>query len=182
MTTPISATTAFVRFARHLRGTHPQVPISTALNDQITGFIDRVRLGQPLDDDGVGWESVVCSMAEGATSLASGERRVPYCSLPLLRVFGQLGEALLATCPVRLPAPIAIALLMDYQPLPLLFDWADETRVVTTPTGIEQLRGRGSFRVPDVRQEAWEDRFFLWHIERLADHQGRLGLEHKAGV
>lgn len=177
MSTPIlSANTAFVRFARHLRGIRPQVPISIGLDAQITHFIDRVHRSRQLDDDQVGWDSLVCNMAIGAEALVAGDHLVPRCGLPLLRVFGHLGEVLSETETVSLPAPIAIAFMMEFQTLPLLLDWTDRnTRIVTTETGIAQLGGHASFPVPAAPHHAFELEFFRWHLERLAEQQGRSG-------
>lgn len=149
------------------------VPISADLDRQITDLIGRVRTGEPLDDD-AGWEGVVCSMAEAAIALASGERSLPCCGLPLLRAFGVLSQVLQETQSVRLPPHVAIALLVEYQRLPLLLDWsAGSNRIVTTAAGVARLGGRANYAVPVAPHHALGPEFFRWHLDRASDEADR---------
>lgn len=163
---PTLSAAAFVRFARVLRHEDPLIPIGVAWNARIIDVIDRVRRGQMLEDE-AGLEGVILAIGDGHAALRAGDSSVPRCGLSLLRFFGQLSEAVKETEAVRLPPATAIALLMEYQPMPFLFDWASPTRVTTTSTGRIQLGGRASFSVPDVMREEWNERYFLWHVEHL---------------
>lgn len=162
-TPSMTAPLAFARFVRHLCRTEPQVPIHPELDRVVRGFVYRISNEQPLDTVTLGWEVVVKGMAAAVPVAADA----PRCGLPVLLTFAQLGEALWQTQEVRVPPAIAIMMLMEHQPTPLLFDWTADDRVATTALGVTLLGGRASYVVPKLPCFAEAVPFFRAHLDHL---------------
>lgn len=142
----LSATTALMRYARHLRASAPRVPITRDLLLQLDELVSDLRDGERVSAWYRLWDDVVRGMIPEATS-----PRTPACGRPLLLFMGYLGAALQEFGPQSIPPGVAIALMTEFGGGLSLLNYTQEDERVwieTTPAGVVQLGGAARLPLP----------------------------------